>query len=306
VVVAGGWGEDGDLATAAILPGQGDGNSGHISCGTWFDLPPLGIARRGCRGVALRDGRVMVIGGVAGKSNEAEYFATVESYWVAERAFGGTVGWKEIASMRQARANFGACVTDDGCVVVVGGICRPAGAMGDTTLNTAERFDVRMARWSALPPMHEARQGCSCSAITGGRVAVVGGKGLQSCELLEWHGTGRGSPQAAWVRLPPLRVERGFAASTSWQPDHVPGHGSPATEQLIVMGGQDSYWSVHKDGERLQIGPGGLFGGDGDVSANSESSCTAEQGTAWDSPAWLQPLPEARKWTAMVTASLAW
>ena len=70
-------------------------------------------ARRGCRGLALPDGRVLVLGGkahttgnsswkivrpkrsvwaagVAGKSDSSEYFATVESYWVAERTFGGT------------------------------------------------------------------------------------------------------------------------------------------------------------------------------------------------------------------------
>jgi hypothetical protein len=174
IIVAGGWGEEGDLDTAAILPGQGDGNSGHIACGTWFELPNLGIARRGCRGVALRDGRALVIGGVAGKSDDSEYFSTVESYWAAERAFGGTTGWKELASMREARANFGACATDDGFVVVAGGLCRPAGAMGDVTLNTAERLDVRRGVWTALPAMHEARQGCSCSAVSGGRVAVVG------------------------------------------------------------------------------------------------------------------------------------
>ena len=245
-----------------------------------------------------------MIGGVAGKSDNAEYFSIVESYWVAERAFGGTVGWKEIASMRQARANFGACATDDGCVVVAGGLCRPVGAMGDTTLDTAERLDVRMGRWCALPPMAEPRQGCSCSPLSGGRVAVVGGKGLQSCELLEWHDTGRGSRQATWVKLPPLQVERGFAASTSWRPEHAPGGATPMPEQLIVMGGQDSYWSVHKDGERLQIGPDGPLGGE--MPADSKDADQRRPDGGWDSPEWLRHLPEARKWTAMVTASLAW
>lgn len=41
LVVAGGWGEEGDLDTAWILPGRGDGNAGHLGSGggTWFELP---------------------------------------------------------------------------------------------------------------------------------------------------------------------------------------------------------------------------------------------------------------------------
>ena len=125
---------------------------------------------------------------------------------------------------------------------------------------------------------------------------MVGGKGLQSCELLEWHDTSSGSRQATWVQLPSLKVERGFAASTSWRPDDVTSCDTPRPEQLIVMGGQDSYWSVHKDGECLQIAPHGT----------SEEDGEDEQVGGWESVEWLHPLPEARKWTAMVTASLAW
>ena len=56
---------------------------------------------------------------------------------------------------------------------VAGGLSRPEGEMVDFTLRTAERFDCRRGRWAALPPMAEARQGCSCAAVAGGRVAVV-------------------------------------------------------------------------------------------------------------------------------------
>ena len=257
----------------------------------------------------MRPKRSVCAAGVAGKSDSSEYFATVESYWVAERTFGGTAvsrkilaevirfpkgsaeiscgqGWRELAPMLEARANFGACATDDGAVVVAGGLSRPEGEMVDFTLRTAERFDCRRGRWAALPPMAEARQGCSCAAVAGGRVAAVGGKGLQSCELLEWHDSGRGAPEASWAQLPPMAIERGFASAAAWQPSHQPGRGAQPPTQLVVMGGQDSYWSVHKDGERLQLGPNGAAGG-------------------WGAPDWLAPLPEARKWTAMAMAALA-
>jgi len=143
----------------------------------------------------------------------------------------------------------------------------------------------------------------------------VQGKGLQSCELLEWHDSGRGSPEPSWSQLPALAIERGFAATAAWQPEYVPGRGAPQPEQLIVMGGQDSYWSVHKDGERLQIGPNGAARG-GAAAADAAAAAAGdddggeageEEGVeGWGAAEWLQPLPEARKWTAMVTASLAW
>ena len=156
--------------------------------------------------------------------------------------------------MSEARANFGATTTDDGSIVVVGGLSRPAGEMIDFTLKTCEKLDVRRGTWSRLPDLHEPRQGCSCTAISGGRVAVVGGKGLQSCELLEWC-----DDTPAWSRLPPLTIERGFASAASWQPAHALQWGEQPAEHLIVMGGQDSYWTVHKDGERLRIGQAGAL-----------------------------------------------
>ena len=121
--------------------------------------------------------------------------------------------------------------------------------------------------------------------------------------------------------------------------------GEQPAEHLIVMGGQDSYWTVHKDGERLRIGPSGAMTCSAEQTAARSAAAgavdsslsKAEQeeaalfggavavaATEWDradgwsagpqdmSPGyeggagWLQPLPEARKWTAMVTASLAW
>ena len=61
---------------------------------------------------------MLVLGGVTGKSATSVYYDTAESYWSAERTFGGTTGWKEINPMTDARANFGACTTDDGSIVV--------------------------------------------------------------------------------------------------------------------------------------------------------------------------------------------
>jgi len=97
---------------------------------TWRELLPMGVARAGCRGCVLSDGRFAVLGG---RDVSSQNVSSCEALSV-----GGH--WKSMSSMHDARYLFASAAVA-GCVVVAGGI----------HLKTAEVYDEGLERWLRLP-----------------------------------------------------------------------------------------------------------------------------------------------------------
>jgi hypothetical protein len=95
------------------------------------ELPPMSVARGGCGGCVLSDGRFAVLGGV---SNSA-YMSSCEAL-----SFGADGHWTPLPPMHETRAHF-ACAAVAECIIVAGGWQR----------TLAEVYDELLGRWLRLP-----------------------------------------------------------------------------------------------------------------------------------------------------------
>ena len=99
---------------------------------TWRQLPAMSVARVGCRGCVMSDGRFAVLGGSSGGVDTSSCEAL-------------TIGdddehWAPLLPMHDTRAYF-SCAAVAGCVIVAGGWGQ----------NSAEVYDEVLGRWLRLP-----------------------------------------------------------------------------------------------------------------------------------------------------------
>ena len=127
--------------------------------GVWRNVAPLLQARGQAAAVMLRDGRVLVTGGLGANSA----ITSVELY------DGVTGQWSPGPPMAGARRLHTATLLDDGRVLVAGGI----GTSGWTA--TAEVYDPATNTWSATAPLATGRYDHSATRLRDGRVMVVAG-----------------------------------------------------------------------------------------------------------------------------------
>ncbi len=128
------------LADGRLLLAGGDAPSGPGARGwphaalydpasdTWSKAPDMTRGRLGHAAVQLRDGRVLVSGGMAYGGPSAEHFADTEIY----DPQAGT--WTAGPDMLQPRASHGAVLLPDGSVLVIGGWVGADGATESTEL----------------------------------------------------------------------------------------------------------------------------------------------------------------------------
>ena len=149
VLFAGGGGSNPQTATSIYDPAKG----------TWTAGAPLGTARSQAAAVMLRDGRVLLMGGLSPNS----VLGTTEIY----DQVAGT--WSPGPPMFQARRLHTATVLDDGRVLVTAGI----GSSG--WLASAELFDPQTNTWTATGSIAVARYDHSATRLLDGRVLVAAG-----------------------------------------------------------------------------------------------------------------------------------
>jgi hypothetical protein len=103
----------------------------------WRELPGMSVARLGCSGCVLSDGRFAVFGGltdvVAGTSTTTTSCEVLTLDEDDER-------WEPLPPMHTARRGF-ACAAVVGCVIIAGG---DAGG-------TVEVYEEALGRWRRLP-----------------------------------------------------------------------------------------------------------------------------------------------------------
>jgi hypothetical protein len=173
---------------------------------TWQEVAGLNATRRAFAAVQLRDGRVLVTGGLDTHDND-RWQAYSSTYVYDPTTPAGT--WTKVGLLGTARVAPAAALLPDGRVLVAGGAYKDgppyedAGSSGITlaasrsivpgpgtgegrrfddmappdigvALATAELFDPSTGRWSPTGSMRFARAGAVAATLSDGRVLVVG------------------------------------------------------------------------------------------------------------------------------------
>jgi hypothetical protein len=133
--------------------------------GTFEATGPLGTPREAHTATLLRDGRVLITGGV---ETPTQSLASAELYDPTTGTFSAT------GSMATARAWHTATLLADGRVLVVGGW--PAGWSSGFALSSAEIYDPRSGRFTATGSMAGARTFHAATLLVDGSVLVTGGQ----------------------------------------------------------------------------------------------------------------------------------
>ena len=133
----------------------------------WSALPDLPAGRFAAVSVELPDGQTMLIGGCSGGQIVASVLVLA-----AEGS-----GWSDLPPLTGVRFGAAAAVLPCGKVLVAGG---QSGGDHDTALKTAELWDPATQKWTALPPMTHERSFAALCVLPSGRVAVLGGAGIDN------------------------------------------------------------------------------------------------------------------------------
>lgn len=151
VLIVGGWGPGGTLASAEIYDPR---------AGSFAPTGSLRQRRGGHSATVLADGRVLVAGGTDG----TRPLASAEIYDPAAGTFAPT------GDLLVAREGQGAVALPDGAVLLLGG----GGGRG-VVLAGAERFDPATGRFARAADLTLPRHKHAALALDDGRVLVVGG-----------------------------------------------------------------------------------------------------------------------------------
>jgi len=132
---------------------------------TWTGTGKMNVARGELAAVVLQDGRVLVVGGVAGDGTplkSAEIYDLRTGIWTLTKG-----------SMRDGRNDLALVELRDGRVLAAGG---EMDAQGDRNMS-AEIFDPHTERWTPTAPMTVARSEVEYASVLlpDGRVLVPGG-----------------------------------------------------------------------------------------------------------------------------------
>jgi hypothetical protein len=133
--------------------------------GTFSTTGSLGTPREAHTSTLLKDGRVLITGGV---ETPNQSLASAELYDPKTGTFSAT------GSMATARAWHTATLLSDGRVLVVGGW--PAGWSSGFALSSAEIYDPRTGRFTATGSMPGGRTFHAATLLSDGRVLVTGGQ----------------------------------------------------------------------------------------------------------------------------------
>lgn len=132
--------------------------------GTWKATGSLAQARENPSAALLRDGRVLVAGGVIGRFRDYSSLASAEIYDPK------TETWTATGAMLQDRVQFTVTLLLDGRVLAVGGSRPPHTALAD-----AEFYDPASGTWSSAGRMKTGRWNHRAVLMPDGTVLVVGG-----------------------------------------------------------------------------------------------------------------------------------
>jgi N-acetylneuraminic acid mutarotase len=135
--------------------------------GKWATTGYLRVGRGGHTTTLLKDGRVLIAGGVDFYAERNPVFASSELYDPKMER------WVATGSMKSPRTLHWAILLPSGKVLVVGG--RATEDTGDP-LASAELFDPASGTWKQTGSMSQERQNHTVTLLRDGKVLVAGGK----------------------------------------------------------------------------------------------------------------------------------
>jgi len=166
VLVVGGDGMDpyGPLATAELYDPEG---------GSWSATGSMATVRIIHTATLLPDGTVLVAGG-QGNDGSGPTRSASDALASAELYNPATGAWTAVGNLTEGRAGHTATLLPDGTVLVAGGVGLGSDATPYNVLATAELYDPASERWVAAAQMIAARAGHTATALSDGRVLLVG------------------------------------------------------------------------------------------------------------------------------------
>jgi hypothetical protein len=158
VLIAGG--DLGNIGTCELYDPQ---SGSYTTTGTLLE------PRFGHTATLLSNGQVLISGGRPGVGSDAPAYTSAELYDPRAGTFSAT------GSMSQSRSGHAAARLADGTVLVTGGVTNVANTILVRS-KTAEVYDPKMGRFVVTSsPMANSRVGHTATALSSGRVLVVGG-----------------------------------------------------------------------------------------------------------------------------------
>jgi hypothetical protein len=191
VLFAGGRNDAGYLASAELY----DEATDTFAVTASLDAPRAGLALTWVSGPEL----ALVTGGCVGAAVDCVVAASARLYDPSRGS------WREVQPLAGPRAAHVAHQLGDGRVLVVGGLT--AADPGTPALATSEWFDPTSEAFSEGPPMSTGIYAFGSSVLSGGGLAVAGGRssvgGADLKRVMRFD-----SEAQAWVALPDLPFER--------------------------------------------------------------------------------------------------
>ena len=146
--------------SAIAIGGDKNGTSERYSpsSNSWSGLAQMSSVRYNSASVVLRDGRILVAGGIASANpiSSAEVFTPSTSTWSA------------VSNMKSSRASFSLTIVPNG--VLASGSYSKLG-----TTNTTELFHPGNSTWSPAEPMNRSRGAQGYGVLPSGSVIEIGG-----------------------------------------------------------------------------------------------------------------------------------
>ena len=220
-----------------LLAGEHDPRTGaevyDPGTGKWAATGYLRVGRGGHSTTLLKDGRVLIAGGVDFYAEGTPVFASAELYDPK------TGRWLATGSMKSPRTLHGAVRLPSGNVLVVGG--RAIEDTGDP-LATAELFDSASGTWKQTGSMSVERQNHTVTLLRDGRVLIAGGrngnsggkKNLASAEIYD--------PQTEkWAATGPMAHDRSQFTATLLSDGKVLVAGGASLPFWIAMNSAEIY-----------------------------------------------------------------
>ncbi len=203
------------------------GPHGLAGAARWVLTEPMRADRDNETATLLRDGRVLVTGGISPRVDPP--LASAETYDPR------TGRWTATGSLRYGRAGAAAVLLPDGRVLVAGG-----GLSDDQGGRTAELYDPRSGRWQSTGPMARAirRSRTAAAVLRDGTVLVGGGGGAQLYDPRSGRWTALATRGLIWphaVEAVALRDGRVLV---------VNGHGNGAAPDAAVYDPRARRWTA--------------------------------------------------------------
>lgn len=189
------------LGSAALLTVFSLGTVVAQATGIWTPITSMNTARYAFGGVQLKNGKVLISGGIDGNG----ILATAELYNPA------TGTWSTTGRMRTPRAYHSMTLLPNGSVLVAGG-CANSSCSAATA--TAEIYNPKTGKWQSAGKMSTLRYFFGATSLPDGRVLVEGGCNKGNCGTVTASAELFDPTTRTWTLTGGLKIARDYHTAT--------------------------------------------------------------------------------------------